>query len=337
MERKEKLINDILVAMRPHLSARDMSILQDVLKDKLYGLSVTEEETGLACADQTNDYIFNLFWVKKGEKLSCRTADQYVRHAKALSDMAGKPLTMIVESDVDYFLRQCKRRGNQNSTINNVLRFLSAFFSWMRKSKLIRENPCENVDGYKVAVKKIEHLEPEQWERLKTGCRSTRDRALLEFMRCTAMRDGEIPAVRICDIDWHEGRIVIFGEKGHRYRLVCIDRVAKEYLLRYLEERGYQTGSREPLFVGTRTGGVLKKSGIYSAVKEIAKRAQMPVNVYPHLIRKTTATNIIRRGGTSEEAGEYLGHVESTTAGRFYAYKGDDHIVEIFRQRVAAV
>lgn len=337
MTRKDQLVNDVLVKMRPHLGKTQMSILEDTLKEITFGLEIKEEETALANMDRTNDYIIELFRVKKA-KLSPKTMEQYVRHVGYLLAVIQKPLTMMLEADIERFLRVYKRRGAANQTVNNCRGFLAAFFGWMRKSKLIAENPVENVDKHKVPVKMIEHLEPEQWEKLKTGCTTTRDRALLEFLRCTAMRDGEVPAVRICDVDWYEGKLVIFGEKSQRYRLVCIDRVAKEYLMKYLAERGCDTRSREPLFVASRgSRTALTKSGIYSSIKDIAKRAKMTVNVYPHLIRKTTATNIVRRGGTTDDAGDYLGHAEKNTAGQFYTYKSEDHIVEIFRLRVAAV
>lgn len=337
MTRKEQVVNDVLMAMRVHLTAQTMTILQEVLVQAMYGVDVVEEKTALATRDVTNEYIIELFQVKKAPKLSEKTVEQYIRHINAFLDVIQKPLTHITENDVEYFLMKYRKKGNSSRTVNNCKRFISAFFTWMRKSKLITENPCENLDSYKETTKPIEHLEPEQWEQLKTGCISTRDRALLEFLRCTAMRDGEVPAVRVCDVDWYDGKIVIFGHKTDRYRLVCIDRVAKEYLLKYLQERGVSQNSREPLFVARGTHDALKRTGIYSAVKHIAARARMDVNVYPHLIRKTTATNIIKRGGDSEKAGDYLGHVEQNTANQYYTYKSDDYIINIFRSYVAAV
>lgn len=338
MTRKEQLINDIMVGMRVHLTTQLMTVLREVIVQAMCGVDITEAQTELATVDNSNGYILELFSARKAPKLSAKTVEQYIAYVNALVALINKPLVRMTESDIEYFLMMYKRRGVSNVTVNNARRYLSAFFTWMRRARLISENPAENVDAYKETAKMIEHLEPEQWEQLKTGCKSIRDRALIEFLRCTAMRDGEVPAVRICDVDWHNGCITIYGHKTDRYRVVCIDRVAQDYLNRYLAERGVSQGSKEPLFVGKGTSGkALSNSGIYSAVKAIARRAQLDVNVYPHLLRKTTATNIIRRGGSTEEAGEYLGHAERNTAGRHYAYKGDEHIVQIFKQRVAAI
>lgn len=339
MTRKEQLKNDILIAMRVHLTAQTMPILSDVITQALYGVEVTQLETQIATVDKTNEYIINLFLARKAPKLSNKTVDQYIRSVNALLSLTGKPLTMISETDIEYFLMRYRSMGNSNTTVNNCRRFLSAFFTWMRRSKIVTENPCESIEKYKEISKPIEHLTPEQWDQLKTGCRHVRDRALIEFLRCTAMRDGEVPEVRVSDIDWREGKIVIFGQKSGRYRIVCLDSLAMTYIDKYLTWRGVGHDSREPLFTCNRDdlGRALKRETIYNSIKAIAKRAGMGVNVYPHLIRKTTATNIVKRGGSVEEAGEYLGHRDNSTAGRHYAYKAEDHVMQIFKMRVAAV
>ena len=48
MTRKEQVINDVLMAMRVHLTAQMMTILQDVLMQAMYGVDVVEEQTALA-------------------------------------------------------------------------------------------------------------------------------------------------------------------------------------------------------------------------------------------------------------------------------------------------
>ncbi len=77
--------------------------------------------------------------------------------------------------------------------------------------------------------------------------------------------------------------------------------------------------------------------GVYSSIKDIAARAGMDRRVYPHLFRKTTATNICRRGGSVDAAGEYLGHAPRKVTGRHYTYKGDKHVEQIFHNFVEAV
>ena len=159
-------------------------------------------------------------------------------------------------------------------------------------------DPVEGTEKFTEAVKPIDHMEAEEMEQLKAGCRTKRDRALIEWLRCTAMRKGEIPDVTINQIDWQKGRVMIYGSKGKAYRIVCLDSVAMKYLKEYIAERGLDLRSNQPLFTHCRGDAqkALSKSGIYSEIKRIAAASGLDRRVYPHLFRKTTATNIIRRG-----------------------------------------
>lgn len=53
-----------------------------------------------------------------------------------------------------------------------------------------------------------------------------------------------------------------------------------------------------------------------------------------YLFRKTTATQIILRGGSDEIAGEYLGHAPNSVTSKHYTFKGPEHIREIFNKYV---
>lgn len=333
---KAELISTITSTMAKHLDAQTNQILKDVIVEALRDVEIKKRWAEIATSKEINAKIIEIFRMKKAEKLSNGTVNQYLRHISMLLEIVNKPLPSMTEYDIEYFLMQYKKRGNTNCTVNNCKRYLSAFFTWMRKIKLMTENPVENIDDLRQVRKPIEHLEPEQWEQLKGGCRTVRDRALLEFLRCTAVRDGEVSGIRISDVDWTEGKISVYGPKSNKYRTVCIDRIAKDYLIKYLKERKLDEDSKEPLF-SSKGGKTLTRGGIYSSIKKIARRADMQLNVYPHLLRKTTATNIIKRGGSTEEVSEYLGHAEKNTAGRYYIYKGEEHILEIFKKRIAAI
>ena len=72
-------------------------------------------------------------------------------------------------------------------------------------------------------------------------------------------------------------------------------------------------------------------------IKEQCKRIARESRVYPHLFRKTTATNICKRGGTVWDAGHYLGHKDRSTAGQHYVAEDQECMRSIFRLRVATM
>lgn len=339
MNTKEKLKNDILVGMRMFLDANNMNILESVIVKAIQNVEITNIETLPAAVDDTNNYIIELFMARKATKLSDKTVQAYMGTIREFIAFTNKPLNKVSECDVECFLYQKKQMQNNNTTLNNQRRNLSAIFTWMRKVKLINDNPCDGVEPYAQIEKPIDHLEVTEVEQLKQGCKYKRDRAIVEFMRSTALRRGEIPQICINDIDFSSGKIVVYGHKGYKYRSVFLDKIALHYIKDYLYERGVSEHSSEPLFThlrGDRTKG-LEDEGIYASIKAIAKRAKMDRRVYPHLYRKTTATQIVRRGGSEDAAGEYLGHAPKNVTSRHYTFKSDQYREQIFHNYVEAV
>ncbi len=338
MNTKERVRNDILVGMKIHLDTCTMAILEAVIVKAVQNVEMIETTTLPATRDETNQYIMQLFEAKKVPRLSPKTAEFYKNTLKEFITLVNKPLNKVSESDIDYYL-MTKRPANTNASLNNLLRNLSAFYTWLRKEKIINDNPCDGIEPYTVIDKPIDHMEATDMEKLKLGCKYKRDRALIEFMRSTAMRRGEVPLVKISDINFQNGKLVIFGEKTQKYRTVFLDNVALYYIKDYLKERGVTEDSEQPLFTHLRGDKTiaLNVDGVYASIKDIASRAGMDRRIYPHIFRKTTATNICRRGGSEDAAGEYLGHAPRNVTGKHYTYKGDRYVEQIFRNYVETI
>ena len=339
MDAKMKLKNDVLVGMRLYLDAVTMTILETVIVNAMKDIEMNVVETLPAAVDDTNKYIVELFMARKAEKLSKETVKAYMGTLKEFVDFIRKPLNQITECDVECYLYHKRKLNNSNTSLNNSRRNLSAFFSWMRKVKLIINNPCDGVEPFQEIEKPIDYLEVTDFEKIKSGCKHKRDRAMLEFFRSTAMRKGEIPIVKISDINFNTGKICIFGHKTNRFRTVFLDKVALHYIKEYLFERGVPQTSDEPLFTHIR-GNInegLKGDGIYYAIKQIAKRAGIERRVYPHVFRKTVATNMVKRGASEDAAGEYLGHTPRNVTGKHYIGKTDQYVEHIFHNFVEAV
>lgn len=346
MDAKEKFKDNVIVAMGRHLDASTLQILEHVLVKELQPLEIVRLETLPATQGDENLYLIELFQNTKGNKLAKSTVTQYVAQINNLIAFTGKSLLHINNIDVECYLNTYKQQGNcgegnSTRTVNNARKYISAFFSWMRKKGIILVNPCDAIDAEEEIEKPIDHLSSEEMEIVRNSCKTKRDRALVEFLRSTAMRDGEVSAVKISDFEWNKdySKATIYGQKGKAYRPVCLDSVARHYIMEYIKERGETPYSDAPLFVplvGDKTKA-LTRGGIYSSIKQIHKRSGLQRRLYPHLFRKTTATNIIIRGGSDEIAGEYLGHKPQGVTGKHYTYKGDNHVIDIFKKYVAAV
>ena len=65
MDKKEELKNNIMLKMRYHLDSQELDLLGVVLTDELTKVEVDAPETELATVDNTNEYIMDLFMLKK--------------------------------------------------------------------------------------------------------------------------------------------------------------------------------------------------------------------------------------------------------------------------------
>lgn len=68
MDIKEQVKNNIMLKMRYHLDSQELDLLGVVLTDELTKVEVEVPETELATVDNTNEYIMDLFMLKKGTK-----------------------------------------------------------------------------------------------------------------------------------------------------------------------------------------------------------------------------------------------------------------------------
>ncbi len=344
---KEILRDTILTQMQPHISGEEMDILNQAIAKALFNVDVVELETLPATLETTNEYILKLYEVKKIPKLSAQTATYYLLTIRRFIAFTGKSLLNITDMDVEVYLNAYARKGVCEATVNNERRNLSAFYTWMRKSHLITENPVENVEKLSEVEKPIDYLQDWEMEALRDACRvkgadpeedrrCLRDRALLEFLRSTAIRVGECVTLNQTDVDWQKGEVLVYGHKTKTYRRACLDDVAKYHLKKYIDSRN---DNNEALFVALKGEHErIHKAGIEYILREIAKRSTLTRRVYPHLLRKTTATNMAKKGCPREMIAFYIGHRHGNTRtlNKHYAATDPAQITRAFWQYGAA-
>lgn len=118
---------------------------------------------------------------------------------------------------------------------------------------------------------------------------------------------------------------------------VYIDDIAMKCLKDYIASRNGFNSPNKPLFTQSRTDKPMSKESVRATLTRIKNNAKVDRRIYPHLFRKTTATNIIKRGGSVHDAGEYLGHKDQSVTGKHYSYIGEEHTRTIFEKYVATV
>ena len=254
MTKKEAFRNEILLKMKYQLNKNELAMLEEALSDSLYQVEIVDAVTLPATVTDSNDYILGLYELKRSLVLKESTMKGYMGAARDLIRYVNKPLVTMDREDIEYYLRCKKKEGNTGTSLNNKRRKILALFRWMKKQHFTAYNPVEEVEQFKEIQRPVEHLLAEEMEQLKEGCTDRRERAMLEFMRSTACRKGEIPYIKINDVNWGTGAILIYGEKTETWRNVYLDGVAMKYLKEYITiDREQSLDSTEPLFADRKS------------------------------------------------------------------------------------
>jgi site-specific recombinase XerD len=154
-----------------------------------------------------------------------------------------------------------------------------------------------------------------------------RDIAIVETLRSTGCRVGELVSLRRGDLDWMAQSALVKG-KGQKYRKVYLDDPAWGALTTYLRAR--QDGgdaralSHHPVFCGHgnrsgRTPSLLTTRHVARTIQRLAALAGIAeVGVTPHYFRHVFATRALDRTENLALVQDMLGHASPATT-RVYA------------------
>ena len=141
-----------------------------------------------------------------------------------------------------------------------------------------------------------------------------RDRAVLEVFYATAIRNGELGALCLEDIDWEHKALWIRLGKGQKSRLVPLGEEALAWLEEYLGQvrPRWATSEKQKRVFLSSLGRPLQRSGIGTIVARWAEKVSLS-DVTPHTLRHSCATHMLRRGAGIRHLQEMLGHSSPLT------------------------
>ncbi len=140
-----------------------------------------------------------------------------------------------------------------------------------------------------------------------------RFRTLVEVLLGTGMRISEALSLNRDSIDFNKAEAKIIG-KGSKERTVFFTERAIEWINRYLAARP----DSGPALFATKSGGRLDRADISGYFSRYARRAGLTKKVTPHILRHTTATNLLFNGCPISHVKEILGHDRLETTCKYY-------------------
>jgi integrase len=144
-----------------------------------------------------------------------------------------------------------------------------------------------------------------------------RNHALLLLLARLGLRAQEALSLRLDDIDWHHGVVVLRAQKTHRERQLPLPAEVGQALLDYLQQGRPATSCRE-IFLAHRAPyrPLQAASALTSVVKRLLQKAGIERHSSgAHLFRHTAATQMVRGGVSFKEVADVLGHQSLQTTG----------------------
>ncbi|MBU0845821.1 tyrosine-type recombinase/integrase [Patescibacteria group bacterium] len=214
---------------------------------------------------------------------------------------------------------------------------LRSFLKWMIRNDLEVMSP-DKIELPKINERQIKFLSGEQVDRLLNApslstIQGKRDKAILEVLFSTGLRVSELVSLDRDKIDFKRREFGILG-KGGKTRVVFLSSRAVEWIEKYLKARNDRY---KPLFV--RHKGKMDPSladekmrlsprSVQRMIKKYSRKMKLPIDVTPHVLRHSFATDLLMAGADLRSVQEMLGHKNVSTT-QIYTHVTHKHLRDI--------
>lgn len=260
--------------------------------------------------------------------LSDKTQQHYVWDLQqwliyVLDNQNNKSVLEVDDEDITEFLYFCKKEGNNAERIRLRIAVISAFYKFLRKKKLIRDNPTEFIDRPKRSQRIImqTYLTSEQVALMREkliGNDNLQLRLYAMLSLSTMARVTAMSSIRWDQIDLEAK--VIRGVLEKEAKIVdlffsdeckCLLQDLKQYRLsKGIDDSGY-------VFKGRKKGKHITSAALNAWSHKIGELIGIPT-LHPHDFRHSGATLLKNAGMALEDVSVLLNHESTDTTKKFY-------------------
>ena len=273
---------------------------------------------------------------------SSNTVKAYVRDLKKLAgwltvEEINKDPSQIEPSTIKEFTHHLATTVQPASQARAISSF-KAFFSYLQMEGYRPDNPMELIEAPRLVRKLPDTLSLEEIDNLINAIdRSTphgeRNRAILETLYACGLRVSELITLKISDLYFSEGVILVTG-KGDKQRFVPIGDSTIQIINNYIDQVRIhvpaQPNHTDTLFLNRRGRG-LTRAMIFTIIKDLGELIGMKKKISPHTFRHSFATHLLENGADLRSIQMMLGH-ESITTTEIYVHVDRSYLKEVLEK-----
>lgn len=282
---------------------------------------------------------FRVYLEAKTGVQSPKTVRWYESKLDPLVDYLEEREIMIQDVTV-YHLRSWRKtlstRTLSPETLRGYVRAARAFFAWLAREGLLREDPAERLEMPERSKAPRRGISEEDRDKIIEAARDNpRDYALVLFLAATMCRVGGICNLTTSDIDFTQRRAVV-REKGSKSRWVYYDWRTAQALSDYLDRFRPDVPGCQAVFMGLKRGGKragwhgLTPSGVYQVIKRLAGKASVTERWNPHNWRHGGVRGASKRGMPLKALSQILGHSSESVTADIYGVMDDDALQMLY-------
>ena len=240
-------------------------------------------------------------------------------------NFANKNVTEMDEDNIVEFLYFCKSNGNNSRRIKRRISTISAFYKFLRKKRIIQENPMEFIDRPKKDTDVITQtfLTQEQVDLMREKLKENGDLELYlyaMFSLSTMARVNAVSSVRWNQIDFDARIVNEVLEKEAKMVVLYFSEEVKDLFLkvkaqreeRGIDDNGWVFYSRFDKSIEAVSNGTLNQW-----CKRIGQMIGVP-SLHCHDWRHTGASLLKQKGMSLEDVSNLLNHQSTDVTKRFY-------------------
>lgn len=240
----------------------------------------------------------------------------------------------VQEEDLHTFIKYLETKKFKTSTISRNIASIKAFYHYLYKESLVKEDISQSLHAPKVEKKLPDIMTIEEAVKLveqPSGDKpkELRDRAMLELLYATGIRVSELVRLKQTDINFNLGCVIC--KEGSKERMIPFGNAAKKTLQRYLEKGRdalLVNYGVEELFVNC-SGQAMSRQGFWKIIKYYARMAGIEAEITPHTLRHSFAAHLVENGADLRSVQEMMGHSDIATTQK-YARMNHHPIREVY-------
>lgn len=241
------------------------------------------------------------------------TLANYEHDVRDFSAWFEKPLAETTRIALQKYIGESLKKGIGPRSVARRLSCLRHFFRFLIDEEEIKIDPTRNLPvpkGWKTVPKSMSLADFETMVRsLGSSWLDIRDKAMLLTFFASGLRESELAALKVQDLDLEAGSAKVWDGKGGKDGTVALSPPAITALREYFANvRPKLAGDgNEPFVFLGRHGRGLSRQQVYYRVRNVAKTA-LGKRISPHFLRHGFATALVEGGADIRDVQVLMRH-----------------------------